>query len=346
MLPDDQLIGKNSDTEIEPESLTGSARYDVVALGETMVRYSTPLGNRLQNARQMDVGLGGAESNVLAALARMDRRVAWISSLPRNALGMLVADILRTTGIDLSLVDWREGGRVGAFFVEYGQGPLTTSVIYDRANSCIAQLDSAAINWQRALNTRIFHLTGITPALSATARALTQDAANRARAAGIPFSFDVNYRSKLWSESAASEALPRIAFGAEILCCAERDAQLLWGIQGDTRSVCIELQRIFGARYVGVSVGAEGAYLWSEGELHHEDAVPVHVVDRIGAGDGLAAGLLHGWLGGNVVRGLRYGVALAALAASQFGDMITTTAAEVEEIANAQADVSKHSVRR
>lgn len=323
-----------------------SNEFDVVALGETMVRYSTPLGNRLQNARRMDVGIGGAESNVLAALARMDRRVAWISSLPRNALGMLVADILRTTGIDLSLVDWREGGRVGTFYVEYGQGPLATSVIYDRINSCISLMEPDAVDWQRALHTRIFHLTGITPALSQTARALAQETANRVRAAGIPFSFDVNYRSKLWSESEASTVLPQIAHGAEILCCAERDAQLLWGIQGDTRAVCIALQEIFGARHVGVSVGAEGAYLWSDSELHHEDAVPVHVVDRIGAGDGLAAGLLHGWLGGQIVRGLRYGVVLASLAASQYGDIITTTAAEVEEIANTQVAASKHSVRR
>lgn len=337
MLPIDQF---------SEESTDGTGRFDVVALGETMVRFSTPLGNRLQNARRMDVGIGGTESNLLAALARMDRRVAWISSLPRNALGLLVADILRTTGIDLSLVEWREGGRVGCFFVEYGQGPLATSVIYDRVDSCIAQMATEAVDWSRALQTRIFHLTGITPALSQSALRLTQDAADRARGAGIPFSFDVNYRSKLWSESAAREALPAIAHGAEILCCAERDAQLLWGIQGDTRAVCIALQEIFGARHVGVSVGAEGAYLWSEGELHHEDAVAVHVVDRIGAGDGLAAGLLHGWLKGEIVRGLRYGVVLAALAASQYGDIITTTAAEVEELADAQSSVLKHSVRR
>jgi 2-dehydro-3-deoxygluconokinase len=97
---------------------------------------------------------------------------------------------------------------------------------------------------------------------------------------------------------------------------------------------------------VGVSVGAEGAYLLHDGVLHHEAAMPVYVVDRIGAGDGLAAGLLHGWLGEDIVRGLRYGVVLAALAASQYGDMIVTTAAEVEELTNAQESASAHAIKR
>lgn len=321
-------------------------QFDVVGLGESMVRYSTPIGNRLQSAQQLNVHVGGTESNVLAALARMDRRVAWISSLPRNPLGLLVADVLRTSGIDLSLVDWQEEGRVGAFFVEYGQGPLAMSVTYDRAGSCISRMAPDAVDWDRALQTRIFHLTGITPALTPVARALTQTAADKARAAGVPFSFDVNYRSKLWSETEAREALPHIAHNAEILCCAVRDAQSIWGIRGDVEAVCRGLRDIFGARHVGVSVGAEGAYLFSDGEMHHEAAVPVHVVDRIGAGDGLAAGLLHGWLNGEVVRGLRYGVVLAALAASQYGDMIVTTAAEVEEVANAHASASGHTIRR
>lgn len=323
-----------------------NVHYDVVALGETMVRYSTPLGNRLRSARQFDVAVGGAESNVLAALARMGRRVAWVSSLPRNPLGLLVADALEASGIDLSLLDWQDEGRVGAFLVEYGQGPLAMSVTYDRAGSCAAQLSAEAIDWTRALQTRLLHLTGITPALTPITRDLTQSAADRARAAGVPFSFDVNYRGKLWSESEARAALPGIAHGAEILCCAVRDARNLWGIQGDVKSVCKALQQIFSAHSVGVSVGAEGAYLLHEGELHHEPAVPVHVVDRIGAGDGLAAGLLHGWLGGNLVRGLRYGVVLAALAASQYGDMIVTTAAEVEELANAREETSGHAVKR
>jgi len=321
-------------------------QFDVVALGESMIRYSTPIGNRLQSARQFDVHVGGTESNALAALARMGRNVAWISSLPRNPLGLLLADVLRTSGIDLSLVDWQEEGRVGVFYVEYGQGPLAMSVTYDRVGSCISRMAVDAVHWERALQTRILHLTGITPALTPIARALTQHAADRARDAGIPFSFDVNYRSKLWSETEARETLPQIAHGAEILCCALRDAQSIWGIQGDIEAVCRGLQTVFGARNVGVSVGAEGAYLFRDGVLYHEAAVPVHVVDRIGAGDGLAAGLLHGWLGGEIVRGLRYGVVLAALAASQYGDMIVTTAAEVEELASAQEMASGHFVKR
>jgi 2-dehydro-3-deoxygluconokinase len=214
----------------DPQS--SQPRFDVVALGESMLRYSTPIGNRLQSARQFDVHVGGTESNVLAALARMERNVAWVSSLPRNPLGLLLADVLRTSGIDLSLVDWQDEGRVGVFYVEYGQGPLAMSVTYDRADSCISHMPIEAVDWERALQTRILHLTGITPALTPISRTLTQHATDRARDTGIPFSFDVNYRSKLWSESEARDVLPQIAHGAEILCCAVRDARSIWGDPG------------------------------------------------------------------------------------------------------------------
>lgn len=311
--------------------------FDAVALGETMLRLSVTLGERLQQAQSLDLHVGGAESNVLAALARLGRRSAWISSLPANALGRLVADALRSAGIDLSLLDWQPEGRVGTYYIEYGQGPRATTVLYDRQHSCLSTLDTAAVDWERALSTRLLHLTGITPALSPQARALTARACDEARARSVPFTFDVNFRSRLWAAEEAAAVLPGMASGAAILFCAERDAETLWGLGGEAEARCRALQAAFGAGAVVMTVGDRGSYLWDGSGLRHQPAYPTHVVDRIGAGDALAAGVIDGWLAGDLERGLQEGALLAALAASQHGDMVVTTADEVSALLAAPA---------
>jgi 2-dehydro-3-deoxygluconokinase len=115
-------------------------RFDVTSFGEAMLRLSVPAGTRLETARQLDMQPAGAESNVLAALARLERRCGWLSSLPDNPLGRLVTNQLRLAGVDVSAVAWSKEGRIGAYFVEFAVPPRATQVIYDRANSCVTQL--------------------------------------------------------------------------------------------------------------------------------------------------------------------------------------------------------------
>jgi 2-dehydro-3-deoxygluconokinase len=310
-------------------------RYDLTTLGEIMLRYSVPAGTRLETAAQLDVRPGGAESNLAALLARLGRRTAWLGGLPDNALGRLAANHLRMAGVDLGGVHWCTDGRMGTYYVEFSAPPRPIQVIYDRANSCAAQLAPADVAWDTLLDARLLHLTGITPALSPGCREIVQEALTRAKASGVALSFDVNYRQKLWRAEEATAALTPILREVDILFCGHGDAQRLFHCAGDPPSALRQLAEQTSAGVVVMSIGSAGALAWHGGQVLQVDAVPVAIVDRLGAGDALAAGVLDGWLAGDLDRGLRTGVLLAGLALAQHGDMVVTTRQEVDALLSA-----------
>lgn len=294
-----------------------------------MVRLSVPVGERLETARSLDVHPGGAEANTAHVLAHLGRRTAWVSALPNNPLGRLVARQLRAAGIDLSGVVWSDGGRVATYYVEFAAPPRAIQVVYDRADSCLARLTADQVDWDTLLDTRIVHVTGITAAVSATCRAIVQELISRARAASVPVSFDINYRARLWSEADAAATLTPLVQGVEILFCNQGDARRLFGVTGTPEAIVTRLAETTGARHVVTTFGAEGVVGWRAGEIASAAALPVQMVDRLGAGDALAGGVIHSWLDGDFALGLRYGVTLAALALSQHGDLAVTTPEEV-----------------
>ncbi len=306
--------------------------YDVTAFGESMLRLSVPVGERLVRAGYFDAFVGGAESNLLGVLAQLGRRCGWFSALPANALGEWVARQLREVGIDLSGVVWEPEGRLGVYYVEHAVPPRSIQVIYDRAASCVAQLPPDRVDWTRLLDTRLLHLTGITPALSASCLALVSEATQRAHAAGVPFSFDINYRAKLWPETEAAGVLSALAHGASLLFCSQGDARRLFGIDGEPEEVATALAGRFGAGCVVVSAAGAGTIVYEHGHVQRQPAYPVAVVDRLGAGDALAAGIIHGWLDGDLTLGLRYGAVLAALALTQAGDLVLTNQEELDAL--------------
>ena len=307
-------------------------RYDLTTIGETMLRLSVPAGERLETATHLALHPGGAESNVASLLARLGRRTVSTGALPDSALGRRVASALREAGVDVDHIVWRTGGRMGTYYVEFSQPPRPTQVIYDRAGSCAAQLGADDVPWAPLLATRLLHLTGITLALSPTCRALTAEAVARARAAQVPVSFDVNYREKLWSPAAAAAVLRPLIAGVDLLFCSQGDAQRLFGCGGAAETMVAQLAELSGARAVVMSVGDGGVLATAGGAQWAEPAAPVGVVDRLGAGDALAAGIIDGWLDGDLAAGLRRGVMLAALALSQHGDMVVTTRGELDAL--------------
>ncbi len=293
---------------------------------------SVPAGIRLDQAAHLDLTPGGAETNVTGALCCLGRRCAWVSSLPANALGRLAANRLRAAGIDLAGVIWRERGRMGAYYLEFAVPPRPIQAIYDRAGSCAARLEPDEIDWSYVLHTRLLHLTGITPALSPSCRAVTAEAVTRARAAGVMVSFDVNYRQLLWSAEEAAETLIPLIQGVDLLLCSRRDAARVLGCSGTPEEALAGLAGLSQARNIVLTLGAEGMLAWDGAQVSRQPALPVGIVDRLGAGDAMAAGIIHGLLDGDLALGLRYGAALAALALSQHGDMVSTTPEEVEAL--------------
>ena len=313
--------------------------YDVTTFGEVMLRFSVPEGTRLQAATQFDVVPGGSEANCAMLLARLGHPVAWNSALPASALGRMLADHIRTAGVDLDGVIWYDSGRVGTYYIEFTAPPRAIQVIYDRADSCVTQVTPDQLHWETLLDTRLVHLTGITPALSNNCRETTEAILARAKAASVPISFDVNYRAKLWSEADAADWLKRNVRDVDLLLCGQGDAKRLFGFDGTPESIVDGLVELTGAKAAAVTLGEAGVIGWDGSTYYQEAALPVRVIDRMGAGDALAMGIIHGWLQNEFAYGLRCGVTLAALALSQHGDDVITTPDELADLLAATHNV-------
>ena len=323
------------------QSRTPERRFDVTALGEMLIRLSVPSGMRLEQATQLDIHPAGAEANVLTLLARLGRRTCWHGALPDNPLGRLAFNALRAAGVHTDGVQWREDGRMGAYYVEFGEPPRGIQVTYDRAYSCSSQLQVADIDWDLLCRTRLLHLTGITPALSPSCLEIVEEAIRQANERRLPVSFDINFRQKLWSEEEAARTLLPLIRDVELLFCSQADARRLFQCTGSMQEIAQGMLEISRARHVIVTFGEQGALLWTGSEWQHEPARPTRLIDRLGAGDALAAGVVHGWLDGNLAAGLRYGVTLAALALSQSGDMVVTDRAELLRLIQRDSSLSR-----
>ena len=309
-----------------------------------MLRLSVPAGKRLDDTRMLDMEIAGAESNVSVALARLGWRVAWVSRMPDHALSNAILRALRSDGVDISAVKQVPDERLGTYFIEFATPPRSTQVIYDRTNSAASRMTSADIDWEYVLNTRLLHLTGITAALSDSCYALLTEATKRAHAAGVLLSFDVNYRAKLWPPDIAGTKLRPLIHEADILFCKGSDAVALFDCKGEPQELMLQLKALTQARALFCTFGEQGAALLWDGEFVMQPALPVQIVDRIGSGDAFAAGVLDGWLSGEPSlanasgfrEGLRRGVALAAIALSQFGDRVLSSRAELNAVLAAE----------
>src|SRR5436190_16233337 len=144
--------------------------YEVVTFGEAMIRLSPPNFRRLEQVRSLDVQVGGAELNTAVALARLGRSSSWVSRLTDNPLGRLIANHAREAGVGTEHVVWTPEDRVGVYFLEFGAAPRASSVLYDRKGAAIANIRPGMVPWSSVFaGVKWFHVTGITPALSATA---------------------------------------------------------------------------------------------------------------------------------------------------------------------------------
>jgi 2-dehydro-3-deoxygluconokinase len=316
-------------------------RFDVTSIGEMLLRLSVPSGKRLETATQLDAYPAGAEANVISLLARLERRTLWAGALPENPLGQLAASHLRAAGVDTSKVVWRENGRLGTYYVEFGAPPRGIQVTYDRAGSCMAELQPDEVDWDGLLDTRLLHLTGITPAISSSCREIVSTAVRKAKERGVPVSFDVNYRKKMWSEAEAGEIIAPLFQGVELLFCSRLDAQRLFNCKGTDQDIAEGMLECSKARTIVLTLSEQGALLWNGKEWMHEPARSTQIIDRLGAGDALAAGVIHGWLEGDLPAGLRYGVTLSALALSQYGDMLVTNKRELSTLSQKSSSLER-----
>lgn len=314
---------------------------EIVTFGEAMIRLSPPDYQRLEQTQSLDVKVGGGEYNVACNLRRLEVNSAWVSRLPSNPLGRMIANKAREQGVDTSGVVWTKEGRAGLYFVQFGAMPRASEVMYDRAGSAISLLQPGEIKWSEIFKgAKVFHTSGITPAISDSCAAATEEALAEAKKAGCKVSYDLNYRARLWSQQKAGEVQSKFMDKVDLLISTVEDAERVFGLGGTPEESAHKLQDKFGFAIVVITrrhektawTGGWSSWTLSEGKIIRSREYDVEVVDRVGSGDAFASGLLCGYLQGDLEKGVAYGDAMAALKNTMVGDISWATREEVERL--------------
>ncbi len=311
--------------------------FDVITLGETMLRLTPPGFQRLEQATTFDIHIGGSESNTAVGLARLGRTVAWLSRLPSNSLGRTVAATIGRFQVDVSHVVWTDRDRLGTYYLEHGKPPRASQVLYDRSNSAMSRMqpDNLPTTLFQPHRARLFHTTGITLGISKSAEATALRAAELAKAAGWLVSFDVNYRGKLWSTAEAQPSCLQLMQLADLVFLPIRDAQSVFNIDDANSEIIINrVGAIAPNSTVVLTLGAMGAMArTADGKLFYQAAFPSTDVERLGSGDAFSAGFLSGYLEfEDIATALRWGAATASIKHTIPGDLPLVHRHEVESL--------------
>jgi len=327
-----------------------------------MIRLSPPGHGRLEFARELEVWVGGGEYNVAYGLARLGLRSGWVSKLPENPLGRLILNHGRAVGVDMEyvvLVPYDGVGRqsrVGLNFTEVGTGLRSSVTMYDRGYSAASQMGPGEIDWEELFQeqgVRWFHLGGIFTALSENAAKVAAEAMEAAKKAGTIVSYDLNFRSKLWSSDRAQEITRPLVRHMDFVIGNEEDFQKVLGfaVEGVDEKL-LELPKENYKRMVGRvmasfshlrGVGTTlrevvsglinhwSAILFYDGAFHESRRYEnLEIEDRVGGGDGFSSGMVYGFLTGKSPADcVEFGAAYGALLQSTRGDTSMITLDEV-----------------
>jgi 2-dehydro-3-deoxygluconokinase len=331
----------------------------VITFGEIMLRLKSPDHERLLQSPRLEATFGGGEANVAVSLSLFGRAASFVTVLPDNLVAEAALGELRRHGVDVSKVRRTKTGRLGIYFLETGSNQRASTVVYDREDSAISRVKPGDLDWAALfVDVGWFHVTGITPALSASAAETTREAMKAAQKAGWRVSFDLNYRKKLWNYGkTAPEVMSELIQHADVVIANEEDIQKGLGLDSDaidaasgrvsaeayqplTRKVkkaypnlavvAVTLRASQSADKNGWSAVLDGPRGFFTGPSYAID----DIVDRVGGGDAFSAGLIFGlteWPG-DEARALEFAVAAGCLKHSVSGDFNLVTRSEVEAL--------------
>lgn len=325
----------------------------VVTLGEIMLRLSTPNHKRILQSESLDVNYGGGEANVAIAVSNYGLKAVFVSKLPENHLGQAAINHLRKFGVDTRMI-LRGGERIGVYFVESGASNRATQVIYDRKDSSFAKVAAHEFNFDQILEgADWFHVSGITPAISKEAAALTEQALKIARLKGITTSFDLNIRKKMWSTEDAATIIPSLWKYVDVAIGLEKDFMAAIGFplgdfdyQGKSNLAIFEnaikqLQSKFGFKYFASTLRMNQSVNYNElagfisdgKQFHLTKKYNIQIVDRVGSGDSFASGLIYGLIAGkSMQQAAEFAVAASTLKHSFPGDANYATIQEIDAL--------------
>lgn len=332
----------------------------IVTFGEIMLRLATPDYLRFCQATEFTATFGGGEANVAVSLANYGLQTEFVTRMPQNDIAKSCIMELRKHNVGIDSIIYG-GSRLGIYFLETGAVSRASKVVYDRAHSAISEIEPGMINWREVFkDASWFHWTGITPALSQGAADACLEAIKVANEMGITVSCDLNYRKNLWKYGKqASEVMPSLVEGCDIILGNEEDAEKVFGIkpQGfdvaqtkgevnadEFKSVCMQLMERFPrAKKVIItlrgSINANhntwGGVLYDGKILWQSKRYDItHIVDRVGGGDSFMGGLIYGLISfpENDQKALDFAVAASCLKHTIYGDFNLVTVAEVENL--------------
>ena len=332
----------------------------IVTFGEIMLRLATPGYLRFSQTNELSATFGGGEANVAVSLANYGMDAEFVTRLPENDIAAACVKDLHKHGVKTDHIVYG-GDRMGIYFLETGAVARASKVVYDRAHSAISEIKPGMIDWEQVLaGADWFHWTGITPAISQGAADVCLEAIQTANRLGIPVSCDLNYRKNLWKYGKkASEVMPDLVAGCDIILGNEEDAEKVFGIKpegfdvtatagevnaAEFESVCTQLmQRFPRTRKVIItlrgSINANhntwGGVLYDGKQLFQSPRYDItHIVDRVGGGDSFMGGLIYGLLTypQDDQLALNFAVAASCLKHTIYGDYNEVTVKEVENL--------------
>ena len=328
-----------------------------LTFGEIMLRLKAPGQERFFQSPMLEATFGGGEANVAVSLANYGQDVSFLTVLPKNAIADECVKELRKFGVDTRRIVRGDQGRMGIYYLEAGANQLPSKVVYDRAWSAMALAKPGDIDWDAAFaGVDWFHITGITPAISETAMALSLESVREAKKRGITVSCDLNFRKNLWKYGKqASEIMGELAKYVDVAIANEEDVQKSLGI---TTDVVVESGSLDRAKYRALGDKVLAAYPnmqmiaitlresksadsngWAaclnDGETFYVSRrYEINdIVDRVGGGDSFAGGLLYGLTAyGDKQKALEFAVAAGCLKHSILGDYNRVSVSDVEKL--------------
>jgi 2-dehydro-3-deoxygluconokinase len=331
----------------------------IVCFGEIMLRLAPEGYGRFTQAKSFGASYGGGEANVAVSLANFGMDAAFVSKLPQHEIGQAAVNSLRQFGVDTSFIV-RGGERVGIYYLEKGASQRPSKVIYDRGHSAIAGASAADFDWNAIFDGACwFHFTGITPALSDTAAAITMEAVRTAKKKGVTVSCDLNYRKNLWSKEKAGDVMGKLMPFVDLCIANEEDAADVFDIHAKNTDVTSgsinhegykEVARSLVDRFqfkkvaitlresISASDNNWAAMYCVGGEFYFSRKYAVHIVDRVGGGDSFGAGLIYAGIKGmSPLESVEFAVAASCLKHSIEGDFNQVSVDEALKLSGGDA---------
>ena len=321
-------------------------KYDVITLGEILLRLSTPINGRLAQGDTLMKHLGGAELNIASEIGQLGLKTAMISKIPNNLLAAFIKNQMNASRVSENYLisDTADDSRIGVYYYEYGSYPRKPRVVYDRKHSSINNIDIKDVPETMFYNTRLFHTSGITLGLGGNAQKFAIECIRKFKENGTLISFDVNYRANLWSEEDARKTIEEILPLVDVLFVSEETSRRMFKKTGDLKEIMKSYATDYGVKIVATTqrtvisprkhnftsivYDARSDKFYTEAPYNDID-----VIDRIGSGDAYVAGVLFGLLKyGDPEKAMQFGNATSSVKNTVPGDLPSSDFKEIDRI--------------